>query len=166
MTRTPKRALGCLFTEPYFKTGQVEMVNAAKHPPGSIKDPMDLDRAGVVLSTRLGSTGEVAARKLFTHATVKTFDAEAEAALEVDNGRADAMVFDRPFADLHTREAGGRVYVVDAPLTSEYLALAVRRGDQDFRDWLNLTLFEFKHSPKYAETYRKWFGKDPEPLDF
>lgn len=166
MTRTPKRALGCLFTEPYFKTGQVVMVNSAKHPQGTLHSPMELDRPGIVLSTRLGSTGEVAARKIFTHATIKTFDAEAEAALEVDGGRADAMVFDQPFADLHTAEAGGKVYVIPTQLTSEYLAVAVRKGDQDLLGWVNLTLFEFKHSPKYAETYRRWFGRDPAPLDF
>ncbi len=166
MTRTPKRALGCLFSEPYFKTGQVVMVSASKHPRGSLRSPMDLDRPEVVLSTRLGSTGEVAARKIFTRATIKTFDAEAEAALEVDAGRADAMVFDQPFAYLHAAEASGKVYVVADQLTSEYLAVAARKGDQDLLGWLNLTLFEFKHGPKYAQTYRRWFGRDPAPLDF
>jgi len=166
MTRTPKRALGCLFTEPYFRTGQVVMLNAAKHPPGSVRDPRELDRAGVVLSTRLGTTGEITARKEFPAATLKTFDSEAEAALEVDAGRADGLVYDQPFAAVHSLESGGKCYVLDRPLTSEYLAIAVRRGDQDFLSWLNLALEEYKRGPKYAESYRRWFGRDPGPLDF
>jgi polar amino acid transport system substrate-binding protein len=166
MTRTPRRALGCLFTEPYFKTGQVVMVNASKHPPGSLRSPLDLDRAGVVLSTRLGTTGEIAARKQFPKATIKTFDAEGEAALEVDAGRADALVYDQPFATLHAGESQGRVYVLRQTLTSEYLAAAVRRGDQELANWVNLALFEYKHGPAYAQSYRRWFGRDPDPLDF
>jgi polar amino acid transport system substrate-binding protein len=166
MTRTPKRALGCLFTDPYFKTGQVVMVNASRHPAGTLKSPLDLNRAGVVLSTRLGTTGEIAARKQFPKATIKTFDAEGEAALEVDAGRADALVYDQPFATLHASESQGRDYVMSQTLTSEYLAIAVRRGDQELANWLNLALFEFKHGPRYGEAWRRWFGRDPEPLDF
>ncbi len=166
MTRTPRRALGCLFTDPYFRTGQVLMVNAARHPRGTLRSPLDLDRPGMVLSTRLGTTGEVAARKDFRRATIKTFDAEAEAALEVDAGRADALVYDEPFARAHADENPDKVYVLEQPLTSEYLAIAVRRGDQDLLDWLNLALFDFKHGPRYAETYRRWFHREPAPLDF
>lgn len=166
MTRTPRRALGCAFTTPYFKTGQVIMVCSAKHPPGSIQSPESLNRPDIVLSTRLGTTGEVAARKQFPKAQIHTFDGEGEAALEVDAGRADAMVYDQPFLLLHTSEADGKTWVMPHTLTSEFLAIAVRRGDQEFLNWLNLTLDEFKRSPQYATNYKHWFGRDPEALDF
>ncbi len=166
MTRTPERALSCDFSVPYFKTGQVVMVSAKLHPPGSLKSPLDLDRAGVVLSTRLGTTGEVAARKFFSHTKIRTFDGESEAALEVDAARADAMVFDQPFLASHAKEVGGRVYLMDQLLTSEFLAMAVRKGDSELLAALDAALAAYKRGPGYAASYRKWFGGEPPAMDF
>src|SRR5690242_4010237 len=97
MTRTPERALRVAFTDPYFETGQALLVNRAKHKPSAKLDWHDFDRPGVVVSTRLGTTGEIVARKLFQRATIKTLENESDAAMEVDAGRADIMVYDQPY---------------------------------------------------------------------
>ena len=47
------------------------------------------------------------------------------------------------------------------PFTKGYLAIAVRKGDTELRDWLNLTIFELKASGKYDSLYQTWFVRMP-----
>jgi polar amino acid transport system substrate-binding protein len=161
MTRTPERALRCAFTDPYFETGQALLVNRAKWKPSPKLGVRDFDRPGVVVATRLGTTGEIAARKLFRKATIKTMESESDAALEVDAGRADVMVYDKPFVAIRAQESPERTFAILEPFTKEYLAMAVRRGDTELRDWLNLTIFELRASGTYDSLYDTWFVKMP-----
>src|SRR5262245_62048441 len=100
MTRTPQRALRCDFTDPYFPTGQALLVSRTRHRSGTGASVRDFDRPGVIVATKLGTTGEIAARKFFRKATIKTMETESDAALEVDAGRADVMVYDQPYIAL------------------------------------------------------------------
>jgi len=161
MTRTPQRALRCDFTDPYFETGQALLVNRAKHKPSPGLTVRDFDRPGVVVATKLGTTGEIAARKFFRVATVKTMETESDAALEVDAGRADLMVYDQPYIAIRAQESPARTFAVLDPFTKEYLAMAVRKGDTELRDWLNLVIFELKASGTWDSLYQTWFVRMP-----
>lgn len=161
MTRTPERALRCSFTDPYFETGQALLVNRAKWKPSPKLGVQDFDRPGVVVATRLGTTGEIAARKFFKKAAIKTMESESDAALEVDAGRADVMVYDKPFVAIRAQESPERTFAILEPFTKEYLAMAVRRGDTEFRDWLNLTIFELRASGTWDSLYQSWFVTMP-----
>jgi polar amino acid transport system substrate-binding protein len=161
MTRTPERALRCSFTDPYFETGQALLVNRAKWKPSPKLGVADFDRPGVVVATRLGTTGEIAARKFFKKAAIKTMESESDAALEVDAGRADVMVYDKPFVAIRAQESPERTFAILEPFTKEYLAMAVRRGDTEFRDWLDLTIFELRASGTWDSLYQSWFVTMP-----
>ena len=161
MTRTPERALRVGFTDPYFETGQALLVNKAKHKPSPGLSWKDFDKPGIVVSTRLGTTGEIVARKLFHKATIKTLENESDAAMEVDAGRADVMVYDQPYVAIRTQESPERTFAILTPFTKEYLAMAVRPDDTRLRDWLNLTIFELKASGTYDSLYQNWFVTMP-----
>jgi polar amino acid transport system substrate-binding protein len=161
MTRTPERALRVAFTDPYFETGQALLVNRAKWKPSPKLNWRDFDKTGLVVATRLGTTGEIVARKLFQHATIKTLESESDAAMEVDAGRADVMVYDQPYVAIRTQESPERTFAILTPFTKEYLAMAVRPDDTRLRDWLDLTIFELKASGTYDSLYDAWFVKMP-----
>jgi len=161
MTRTPERALRVGFTDPYFETGQALLVNSAKYKPSDKLSWKDFDKPGIVLATRLGTTGEIVARKLFHKATIKTLEAESDAAMEVDAGRADVMVYDQPYVAIRAQESPERTFAILTPFTKEYLAMAVRPDDTRLRDWLNLTIFELRASGAYDSLYDSWFVKMP-----
>ena len=161
MTRTPQRALRCEFTDPYFETGQALLVNRARWKPSPGLTVRDFDRPGVVVATKLGTTGEIAARKFFKKATIKTMESESDAALEVDAGRADLMVYDKPYIAIRAQESRARTFALLDPFTKEYLAMAVRKGDTELRDWLNLTIFELKVSGTWDSLYQTWFVRMP-----
>lgn len=161
MTRTPGRALRCAFTAPYFTTGQALLVNRQMHPEGTVPDVASLDRPGVVVATKLGTTGEIASRKFFHQATIHTMETEADAALEVESGRADVMVYDQPYIAIRSKESKGRTWARLEPFTHEELAMAVPRDDVEFRDWLNLAIEDLRESGAWDSLYTKWFVEMP-----
>lgn len=155
MTITQQRNLKVAFTEPYFLVGQTLLVNK-KHQ--GVKSYKDLDKKGIVITTKLGTTGEIAARKLFKHAAIKTFDSEGAAVQEVLNNRADAFIYDKPYNELFMAGKGkGKLIFLNQDLTYEPLGFAINHADPDFLNWLNNFLRQIKHDGTYEKLYNKWF---------
>ena len=90
MTVTQQRNLKINFANPYIVVGQTMMMS--KKLEGKITTAKELDTPEYTIVTKLGVTGEVAARKFFKKAKIITFESESDAATEVLNGRADAMI--------------------------------------------------------------------------
>jgi polar amino acid transport system substrate-binding protein len=155
MTITQKRNLKVAFSNPYFFVGQTLLVNK-KH--SNVKSYKDLDKPGIVITTKLGTTGEIAARKLFKHAKIKTFDSESAAVQEVLNNRADAFIYDKPYNELFMAGKGkGKLIFLKQDLTYEPLGFAINHGDPDFLNWLNNFLRQIKHDGTYEKFYNRWF---------
>jgi len=95
MTITQERNLKINFVDPFIVIGQAILVN--KKLEGTVKSFKDLNDPKYILTSRLGTTGEQAIKKYIPKATYKAFESEAEAGLEVINGKADALVYDLPF---------------------------------------------------------------------
>ncbi|MCJ8326851.1 MAG: transporter substrate-binding domain-containing protein [Campylobacterales bacterium] len=143
MTITQERNLKINFSDPYVVVGQTMMVK--KSIAHKIKTVKDLDKAEYKIVTKLGTTGEIATRKFFKKAKIVTFEGEADAAIEVMNGRADAMVYDKTYNLLFMADKGAKTLVhYDTPLTYEPFGWAIRKGDPDFLNWLNTYLRQIK----------------------
>jgi len=158
MTVTQQRNLKVNFADPYVVVGQTILIK--KSLAGTIKSAKDLDDPKYTVVTKLGVTGEVATRKFFKKAKILTFETESDAASEVLNGRADAMVYDQPYNVLFMAGKGkGTLVHLDTPLTYEPLGWAVRKGDPDFLNWLNNYLTQIKGDKVidfYEKTNNKW----------
>jgi len=143
MTITQQRNLKINFADPYVVVGQTMMIR--KELAGKIKTAKDLDKPEYTVVTKLGVTGEIATKKFFKKAKIITFETESDAASEVLNGKADAMVYDQPYNILFMSNKGkDRLVHLDTPLTYEPLGWAVRKGDPDFINWLNNFLRQIK----------------------
>ncbi len=154
MTVTQKRNLKVNFATPYISIGQTILAN--KKYAGKTWE--DIDKVGNTVVTKLGVTGEIATRKMFKHAKIRTFDTEADAIQEVMNGKADAFVYDKPYnAIFYAAKGKGKLAFLDKPLTYEPLGWAVRKGDPDFLNWLDNFLNQVKHDGVYSRIYNKWF---------
>ena len=153
MTITQQRNLKINFADPYVVVGQTIMMK--KELQGKIKSAKDLDKPEYTVVTKLGVTGEVATRKFFKKAKIITFETESDAASEVLNGKADAIVYDQPYNILFMSDKGkGRLVHLDTPLTYEPLGWAIRKGDPDFLNWLNNFLRQVKED-KVVDFYNK-----------
>ena len=158
MTITQERNLKINFANPYISVGQT-MIVKKEHAGKTLKD---LDKPEYTVVTKLGVTGEIATRKMFKKAKIRTFETEADGAQEVLNGKADAFVYDKPYNVLFFAQKGatGSIAHLDNDLTYEPLGWAVRKGDPDFINWLNNFLNQAKHDGTYAKIFTKWFEKD------
>lgn len=158
MTITQQRNLKVNFANPYIVVGQTVLMK--KELASKIKTARDLDKKEYTVATKLGVTGEIATRKFFKKAKIITFDTEADAASEVLNGRADALVYDQPYNVLFMSDKGkGRLIHLDNPLTYEPLGWAIRKGDPDFLNWLNNFLRQMQEDKvvNFSENlYNKW----------
>ena len=156
MTITQQRNLKINFADPYVVVGQTIMMR--KGLPA--KSAKDLDKPEYTIVTKLGVTGEVATRKFFKKAKIVTFETEADAAAEVLNGKADAMVYDQPYNILFMSDKGkDKLVHLDEPLTYEPLGWAIRKGDPDFLNWLNNFLRQVKEDKVvgfYDDLNQKW----------
>ena len=127
---------------------------------GTIKTAKDLDKENYTIVTKLGVTGEIATKKFFKKAKIVTFETESDAATEVLNGKADAMVYDQPYNVLFMSDKGkDKLVHLSDPLTYEPLGWAIRKGDPDFLNWLNNFLKQSQEDKVVGfsdELYEKW----------
>ena len=156
MTVTQSRNLQINFTNPYIVVGQAVLLNI-KHK-GKVKSYKDLNDPKYTIVSRLGTTGEQAAMKMLPRAKYKSFEAEAEAAMEVIAGNADALIYDLPFIEkVQAQHGAGKTIALSTPFTYEPLAMAIRKGDPDFMNYLNNFLFQYKGDGLWQRSYNKWF---------
>ena len=158
MTITQERNLQINFANPYIVVGQTVMMD--KKLADTIKTAKDLDKPEYTIVTKLGVTGEIATKKFFKNAKIVTFETEADAAAEVLNGKAAAMVYDQPYNVLFMSDKGkDKLVHLDTPLTYEPLGWAIRKGDPDFLNWLNNFLRQAQEDKVVGfsdELYQKW----------
>ncbi len=160
MTITQERNLKINFADPYIVVGQTILLN--KKLEGKVLTYKDLNDPKFILTSRMGTTGEQAIKKYIPKATYKGFESEAEAGLEVINGKADAMVYDLPFCGfLYGSQGRGKTIFLNEPFTYEPLAWAINKGDPDFLNFLNNFLRQSRGDGFYEEAYNKWIiGSD------
>jgi len=155
LTVTQERNLKINFANPNIVVGQTILIN--KKHQGAIKSYKDLNDPKYTVTSKLGTTGEQAVKRVIPKATYKSFETEPEAALEVVNGKADAFVYDLPYCVVFMAQQGaGKMIFLDTPFTYEPLAWAIRKGDPDFLNWLNNFLSQIKNDGRYDRTYDKW----------
>jgi len=155
MTVTQERNLKVNFADPYIIVGQTILLN--KKHEGAIQSYKDLNDPKYIVTSKLGTTGEQAVKRLIPKCTYKSFETETEAALEVVNGKADAFVYDLPFCVVFLAQQGaGKLVFLDQPFTYEPLAWAINKGDPDFLNWLNNFLRQVKNDGRYEQIYNKW----------
>jgi polar amino acid transport system substrate-binding protein len=155
MTITQERNLKVNFADPYIVVGQTILLN------NKLKDQVlsykDLNNPKFIVTSRMGTTGEQAIKRYIPKATYKGFETEAEAGLEVINGKADALVYDLPFCGfLYGSQGKGKTIFLSDPFTFEPLAWAINRGDPDFLNYLNNFLRQTKGDGFYDRMYKKW----------
>ena len=155
MTVTQERNLKINFADPYIIIGQTILIN--KKHAGTVTSYKDLNNSKFIVTSKLGTTGEQAVKRLIPKCNYKSFETEPEAALEVVNGKADAFVYDLPYCVVFMGQQGaGKLVFIDKPFTFEPLAWAIKKGDPDFMNWLNNFLRQTKNDGRYDRIYNKW----------
>jgi polar amino acid transport system substrate-binding protein len=155
MTILQSRNLKVNFCEPYYYIGQCILIN--KKDVGKYKSYKDLNKEGVIVTSKIGVTGAFTAERLMPKATLRLFKTEAEPGLQVANGLADAFIYDEPQVRVFAAMYKDKTVGLFEPITYEPLAWAIRKGDPDFLNWLNNFLRQTHGDGRWDELKQKWF---------
>ena len=147
MTRTVARGVQVNFTTPYFEVSQAALVRRRLTRPtaNSYFDLLEID--GLRLGVKAGTTHEAFARELFPADAIRLYPTAEAAADAIVKGEVDAMVADSPFVRIwHNThvEHYSQVAAWLEPVTREFYAFAIRKGDPDFLNWLNLFMEQIR----------------------
>jgi len=155
MTVLQSRNLKVNFCEPYYYIGQCLLIN--KKNAAKYKSYKDLNKKGLIVTSKLGVTGAFTAEKLMPNATLRLFKTEGEGALQVANGLADAFIYDEPQVRVFAAKYKDTTVGLFDPITFEPLAWAIRKGDPDFLNWLNNFLRQVRGDGRWEALKKKWF---------
>jgi len=155
MTVLQSRNLKVNFCDPVYYIGQCLLIN--KKDKAKYENYRDLNRKGVIITSKLGVTGAFTAEKLMPKATLRLFKTEGEGALQVANGLADALIYDEPQVRVFAAMYRDKTVGIYEPLTYEPLAWAIRKGDPDFLNWLNNFLAQVRGDGRWEKLKQKWF---------
>jgi polar amino acid transport system substrate-binding protein len=88
------------------------------------------------------------------------FTTSADAIAAIKNGQADAFMEDSNFLAFQAKQNPDLEVVGESDRALEYNAFGVKKGDQDWLNYLNLFIFQTNNDGTNKELYKKWFGMD------
>lgn len=154
MTITPQRQRAVQFTEPYYQSGLVVLIN--KKDEGTIKDVTSLE--GKRICAQIGTTGAMMAKRI-KNANVTLFNSVTEAFMDLKSGGCQAVLNDKPVVEFYlARRNDNSVTVLPQVLEAEYYGFAVNKRNKKLAQELNKGLETIKANGEYDKIYQKWFG--------
>jgi len=159
MSITRLREVRIAFSKPYFRTGQMALINI-KHKriaPYGFYGIMGVSitlRFGVVK----GTTGENFVRKNFARAKkIEAFKTSREATSALLNGGIDILIHDAPMILMLAAEnESNNLTVVPSLLSEEYLAWGLRKSDPDFIEDVNRFVDHISENGRLDEMVQRW----------
>jgi polar amino acid transport system substrate-binding protein len=156
MSMTPARNLTINFTSSYSGTGM--FMGAHKELAAGLSRPEDFNRPEITLATMRGSTTTTVAQRMMPNATIRQFEDEALMIQEVVNGRAHAFLASAPRPHFEVMAHPERLFLpLSEPLVRSAEAMAVRKGDPDFLNFLNNWIFLRMRDGWLEQRHYYWF---------
>jgi polar amino acid transport system substrate-binding protein len=140
MTETPERAQSIDFSNPYLSTGLCLLLK--KDSP--IQGIADVDRPGVTVVVKQGTTGQIYARDHLKTAQVLVLEKETACVLEVTQGKADAFIYDQMSTYTNWKNNPGQTRPILKPFQSESWAIGIRQGNTKLLEEVNAFLKDFQ----------------------
>jgi glutamate transport system substrate-binding protein len=143
------------FAGPYYEAGQDIMVK--KGNPLGVQGPDDL--AGKRVCSVTGSTPAENMRTNYPRAKLTEFDVYSKCAEALKNGQVDAVTTDNVIllglisADQESFELVGK------PFTKEPYGIGVKKGDTQFRNFINDVLDKTKQDGRWMQAWNATAGK-------
>lgn len=156
---TPARALVVNFTDA-TSVGAMHLV-ASKALSGNAKSIDDFNKPDVKLVVEAGTSQEVVAARTFPRATLVKVQGDADPLAPVLEGKAHALLVTTPTPYLVVRQAPDKLFQpLEQPLQVTRAAMAIRKGDADFLNFLNSWLTFQREAGWVDERERYWLGTD------
>lgn len=156
MAITPARALRVDFTRPYAESGVGLAANISR--TRRIDSLEDLDSDGVVITVTADTLANDVARRVFRNAELRVLSSNEEAESQLLDGSAHAYVASMPeVVFLALRHPDTVDLPLEDPLLASSEALAVRKGEQQWLNFLNAWIESRKADRWITATRNYWF---------
>ncbi|WP_067702652.1 MULTISPECIES: glutamine ABC transporter substrate-binding protein GlnH [unclassified Erwinia] len=157
ITITDERKKAIEFSDGYYKSGLLVMVNANND---SIKSIDDL--TGKVVAVKSGTGSVDYAKQHIKSKDLRQFPNIDNAYMELGTNRADAVLHDTPNILYFIHTAGkGRFKAVGDSIEAQQYGIAFPKGSDELREKVNGALKVLHENGTYNQLYKKWFGSDP-----
>lgn len=156
VTITPERSASMLFSDPYYDSGQLIVVNQDRQ---GITTPDDLKEKTVGVQINTTAQFDLEKRDGVKVAKYNTIDL---ALLDLRNKRIDAVVIDAPVAKYMIFQSFRDLRTVGRRFTDEKFGIAVAQDSDDLRLEINKALKKIKETGEYDRIHEKWFGEAAE----
>ena len=153
MTINAERAQEIGFSEPYYIARGRILV-----PPDSDITGID-SLAGKKVCTALGSTYEETIKEQAPKADLRLVDSYSECLELVQNGAVDAVSTDDVILTGMIIQDDTLKLTEGEPLTTEPYGAGIKKGDTEFKEFVDGVLEEWKSGGGWAESYEKWVGQ-------
>ena len=155
MSVTKAREVRIAFAEPYLKSGLVAAMRAEDAKKYSSKD--SILNGYVTVGAVKDTTDDVFVKRSFPNAVRKTFQPNPKDGVnEIKRRAIDIFVYDAPSVVWLVSENEADITAFWEPLTEEYLAWGVRKGDENLLKDVNGILQRWKQDGTLNGILEKW----------
>ena len=152
LSRTAERTKSIDYSVPYVIAGPVVVVRKEDEEVKSIRD-----LAGKKIGTIPGIVGDIWARKLQPQAKFVEYRVEPDQLLALRQKKVRAIVQDITIASTYVDQYPNELKIVGEPLYRDYIAIGIKKGEGDLKDWVDWFIFEMHNIGKIHEIWEKWF---------
>ncbi|MFD1849824.1 glutamine ABC transporter substrate-binding protein [Oceanobacillus bengalensis] len=151
---TEERAQVIDYSDPYYESGLAIGVQSDNEEINGLED-----LEGKTIATRLGSTSSAFIKENIEGAEPNEYEQLDQAYLAVENGSADAILYDAPNVKYYIATTGaGKLKVVGDLYQAEDYGIAITKGNEELVEAINDALATLRENGTYDEIYNKWFG--------
>jgi polar amino acid transport system substrate-binding protein len=156
MTATDERRKSIDFSDPYLNTGLAILVKKNS----SIQSIADVDKPGLIVAVKTGTTAATYTREHFHNATTLPLPQDTACALEVEQGRADAFLYDQMSIYQFAKKNPDTTRALLEPFQKESWAIGIRKGNTDLEKQVNAFLADFKAKKGFDALGDKYLKED------
>jgi len=160
LTRTVKRSVKLMYTEPYVSQPTQVLVRKGEISPLELEQ---LNNKDIILTVTTGSIWEEVAKKRLPNVTIRTNPTNADNAIALHTGRADAYVNDRRQLIAAMKMYPGEFELIPEPLAWDSFAFAVRYDSFKLWNTANLFMRLIKMDGRYQQLFKKWMKYEWKP---
>ena len=153
MTATAERAKSIDFSDPYLATGLCLLLKK----DSAANSIADLNRDGVKVAVKKGTTGHLYATDKLGKATLLVLDKESAAVLEVAQGKADAFIYDQLSTYQNWQRNSATTRALLEPFQKEYWAVGIRQGNDELKREVNRFLKDYRQQGGFEALGDRYF---------